>query len=88
VKDYDYFAITGFVASTWILPAMIVPKEFSIGQEDMDGVNFEDHKSIEAFFQKCQKKMCAGWDSVPYIREGILGNLMEMIDRRSFQRIY
>jgi len=67
---------------------MLVPKEFSVEQEEMTGIDWQNEKQIKDFFERTQKKVRAGYEAAPYIREALLGNFLEMLDRGFFDRIY
>ena len=77
IKDFNSRVEGGFILSFWLLPAVILPKEDALGQEEIS----YDPENMEESMNLFRKKMKAAWANNPMAKKFFGGNLLEMVER-------
>ena len=80
MKDYNKFAVLGFIMSLNVLPGLLAKKEDAVGQEVMN-FDFTDPKEVERVFKMMSEKMKIIYKNTPQVKTMIVGNFLDMIER-------
>jgi len=67
---------------------MIIPKEFGFDEGGNSTENCQDKEQDAIFFEEAKQKMRNGYAKFPQLREVVMGNMFEMLERKAFDRQY